>query len=145
MEPLNNLVDSINLDNLIDSSDTCYVWSYSSYKPSLRIWHCKGLINKDDYPKKDNYKLWLCFFCDYIGYDVLIYYPENQNNLEPIRVLFVGAKIQGFINWIHGDSGLFGEVILPLLFLEKSIKLCDYLTPHKATTRTPITKAELKK
>ena len=100
----------------------CYTWGYTSHKPQLSMWHCNGVIKEKEYPLIGDYKIWLNFFCDYIGYDVSIYYPIDPIQEDKIKVIFIGAKIQKRINWIHGKEGLFGEIILPLLFLEKNCK-----------------------
>lgn len=104
------------IDNM---PDCCYTWGYTSFKPFFNLWHCKGVIKEKEYPLIKGYKLWLNFFCDYVGYDVSIYYPISQKKGEKIKVIFQGAKIQGYINWVHGDDGLFVYLILPLLLLEK--------------------------
>tara|TARA_R100000951_G_C2555094_1_gene153723 strand:+ start:121 stop:666 length:546 start_codon:yes stop_codon:yes gene_type:complete len=124
MKDLTNLCNYINenIDYLVDfisSIDVCYVWRCRGrYKPYIS-WAHQGSIQEKDFPIIKNYTIWLYFFCDYDGYDVLVYYPKNVKKGDRIKVLFKGLYIEGFIHWIHGDLGLFSEMIHPLLYLDK--------------------------
>ena len=125
MKDLTDLCDyiDINLDNLLDficSIDVCYICSCRGrYKPSLYIWSNWRTISNKDVEQIENYNIWLSFFCDYEGYDILIYYPKKVKKGELVKVIFKGGHIDGFIYWRHGIRGLFNDMILPLLFLDK--------------------------
>ena len=125
MKDLTSLCNYIheNKDYLLDfifSIDVCYVWRCRGrYKPNIYIWAHQGSIREKDFTIIENYTIWLYFFCDYYGYDVLVYYPKNVKKGDKIKVLFRGLYIEGFIYWIHGDLGLFNDIILKLLWLDK--------------------------
>ena len=126
MKDLTELCDyiDINVDNLLDficSIDICYIYRYRDirYKPSIYYFYCEGNISTKDVEQIENYNIWLSFFCDYSGYNVLIYYPKKVKKGELVKVIFKGLYIDGFIYWRHRDIGLFSNTILPLLFLDK--------------------------
>ena len=125
MKNLTNLCNYIyeNIDYLVDficSIDVLYLWNCrGKYKPKVNMWAFYGSISEKDFPLIKNYNIWLTFFCDYIGYDILIYYPKNVKKGDRIKVLFKGLNIDGFIYWHHGNIGLFDDFILPLLYLDK--------------------------
>ena len=140
MEDLVRFVDFSNKDifwKILDNDfpETCYLWGSTSHKPSGVIGQCMDWcydLKEKNYPLIDGYKLWLNFFCDFVGYDVSIYYPKSKIIGDVIKVIFKGAFIDGYINWVHGQEGLFKDIIQPLLVLEKmhsespSCKTCKF-------------------
>lgn len=78
----------------------------------------KGFEPND--PKVEGYKLWVHLFCDTIGYSTYILYPTKTKEGEKIKVLFHGLAT-GYIEWIHGEIGLFKEKIVPLLLSDEQI------------------------
>lgn len=109
--------------DLLFSIDTAYTWyNNGGFKPSC-YWVYQGEITNNDVPKVEGFDIWLSFHCDYSGYAINIYYPRQYKDNEHINVLFKGAYIDTSIRWVHGAKGLFQNVLLTLLMLEKYIEL----------------------
>ena len=144
MKNLTSLCEFINnnkrhLNDFITNIDVCYLWNCNgTYKPKLNFWSFYGSIKKNYFPKIHDYNIWLTFFCDYIGYNVLIYYPKNPKKGELIKVIFKGLNIKGFINWEHGLNGLFFTMIFPLLFLDKLNNIIKVMIIDKGLPNTEI-------
>jgi len=106
-------------DSIFDT-DVCYTWRCRGrYRPNIKTWSYYGSVSNKQVPQIDQYDIWLAFFCDYTGIETLIYYPKACKKGEIINVIFSGENIKTNIVWRHSDTGLFRNIIYPLLFLDK--------------------------
>ena len=130
MNYLNELVfhfeEKDNFKSLINESEAIYVYySHGRYKPNCYFWHYEGSIKQSECDQIDGYKIWLCFFDDFTGDHIHIYYPLKSNKGELIELLFIGVNIKGKVVWEHGERGLFWECIFPLLLIESRQNTLD--------------------
>ena len=104
----------------IKDIDTCYTWfCRGKYKPNINQWYFEGTVSNSDVPAIDGYNIWLCFFCEYTGIETLVYYPKTYKKGELVKIIFKGENIDSCISWLHGEKGLYKEIIHPLLLLDK--------------------------
>lgn len=86
-------------------------------QPSIKSWHTNHKKVKRPKPP-EGFSVWLDIFEDFEGMSYYVFYPKGVRKGKHIEVLFSGCFFNGFIDWVHGEAGLFNPYIYELLVLE---------------------------
>jgi hypothetical protein len=125
---LEEMFDTFEPDRIFGHLQKCYfngLWVQCTYdvryQPTYR-WFITTRHSKSDKSIRPSppsgYRTWLQIFADTAGYYVYVYYPKYVKKGQQIKVIYDGSFFRGFVNWVHGEEGLFQDSIWPFLALE---------------------------